>query len=50
MPRRIDDDWKERRTLLAAVHELHSILDKLPRDIENLLNLVGHYGGCRREE
>ena len=32
------------RTLLAPVHELDTLLDELPWDVEDLLYLVGH--GC----
>jgi hypothetical protein len=31
-----------KRTLLAAVNELHAILEELAGDLEDLLNLVGH--------
>lgn len=33
------------RTLLALVHELDAILQKLAGGLDKLLNLIGHAGG-----
>lgn len=32
------------RTLLAAVDELHAVLEELAGNLEDLLNLIGHCG------
>lgn len=34
-------------TLLAAVDELHALLEEFPRDVKNLLHLVGHCDSWR---
>lgn len=34
----------EMRTLLAAVDELHAVLEELAGNLKDLLNLIGHCG------
>lgn len=34
------------RTLLAAVDELHAVLEELAGNLKDLLNLVGHCGSA----
>ena len=37
-----EERGKMGRTLLAAVNELHAVLEELAGNLEDLLNLVGH--------